>query len=131
MAYGQSTTLAQPFPEVLGSVREALAGQGFGIVSEVDIAATLRTKLGVQIEQQVILGACNPGFAHRALAVEPGIGLLLPCNVVVRATGSSTVVEMVDPSILVELTGNPQLESIADEVGQRLAAAMEALRAAG
>ena len=131
MAYGHSATFAQPFAEVLGSVREALAGQGFGIVSEVDIAATLRNKIGVEIEPQVILGACNPTFANRALAAEPGIGLLLPCNVVVRATGTSTVVEMVDPGILVELTENPELESIADEVGLRLAAAMEALRAAG
>lgn len=131
MAYGHSATLAWSFPEVLVAVREALAGQGFGIVSEVDLAATLRSKIGVEIEPQVILGACNPSFAERALAAEPGIGLLLPCNVVVRATGASTIVEMVDPGILVELTENPDLESIADEVGQRLSAAMEALRAAG
>jgi uncharacterized protein (DUF302 family) len=128
MAYGHSTTLARPFPEVLGAVREALAAQGFGIVSEVDIAATLKNKIGVEIEPQVILGACNPAFANRALEAEPGIGLLLPCNVVVRADGAATVVEMIDPGMLVELTGNPALEPISDEVGQRLGAAMEALR---
>jgi uncharacterized protein (DUF302 family) len=129
MAYGHSVTLATPFDEVLVAVREALAGQGFGIVSEVDLAATLRTKLGIEIPSQVILGACNPSFAQRALAAEPSIGLLLPCNVVVRATDNGTVVEMIDPAILVDLTGNPELEPVAHEVGQRLAAALGALRA--
>ena len=129
MTYGHSAELNRSFPEALAAVREALAGQGFGIVSEVDMAATLKEKIGVEIEPQVILGACNPGFANRALAAEPAIGLLLPCNVVVRGVRERTVVEMIDPGILVQLTGNPDLESIADEVGQRLAAAMQALRA--
>jgi uncharacterized protein (DUF302 family) len=129
MTYGHTASLDRPFPEVLAAVRDALAGQGFGIVSEVDIAATLRNKIGVEIEPQIILGACNPSFADRALAAEPAIGLLLPCNVVVRASGDATVVEMIDPGILVELTANPELEPIAAEVGQRLAAAMNALRA--
>jgi uncharacterized protein (DUF302 family) len=129
MTYGHSAELDRSFPEALAAVREALASQGFGIVSEVDMAATLKEKIGVEIDPQVILGACNPGFANRALAAEPAIGLLLPCNVVVRGVGDRTVVEMIDPGILVQLTGNPELESIADEVGQQLAAAMQALRA--
>jgi uncharacterized protein (DUF302 family) len=129
MTYGHSAELDRSFPVALAAVREALASQGFGIVSEVDMAATLKEKIGVEIDPQVILGACNPGFANRALAAEPAIGLLLPCNVVVRGVGDRTVVEMIDPGILVQLTGNPELESIADEVGQQLAAAMQALRA--
>ena len=129
MAYGHSVTLARPFPDALEAVRVSLAGQGFGIVSEVDMAATLRNKLGVEIEPQVILGACNPALAHRALAAEPAIGLLLPCNVVVRGSGAGTVVEVIDPAILVQLTANPDLEPIAVEVGKRLSAVVAALRA--
>jgi uncharacterized protein (DUF302 family) len=128
MGYGHSTLLDAPFAEALPAVREALAAQGFGIVSEVDIAATLRNKLGVEIDPQVILGACNPSFAHRSLAAEPSIGLLLPCNVVVRAAGSGTLVEAIDPEILVEVTGNAELAGIASEVGQRLEAALASLR---
>ena len=129
MAYGHSVTVAAAFPDTLEATRAALAEQGFGIVSEVDMAATLRAKLGVEIEPQVILGACNPSFAQRALAAEPSIGLLLPCNVVVRAQGAATVVEVIDPAILVQLTANEDLAPIADEVGQRLTAALAALRA--
>lgn len=129
MTYGHSVSVAAAFPEALEATRAALAEQGFGIVSEVDMAATLRAKLGVEIEPQVILGACNPSFAQRALAAEPSIGLLLPCNVVVRAKGPATVVEVIDPEILVQLTANEDLAPIADEVGQRLTAALAALRA--
>jgi uncharacterized protein (DUF302 family) len=128
MSYGNSVTLARPFADTLPAVREALAGEGFGIVSEVDIAATLRNKLGVEIEPQVILGACRPDFAHKALGVEASIGLLLPCNVVVRAAGDSTIVEMIDPAMLVDVTGNADLRAIAGDVGQHLADAMETLR---
>jgi uncharacterized protein (DUF302 family) len=129
MAYGFSTRLDAPFDEALETVRGALMEQGFGIVSEVDMSATLRSRIGVEIPAQVILGACNPNYANRALEVEPSIGLLLPCNVVVRATDDGTVVEMIDPAILVQLTENPDLAPVADEVGQRLAAALGALRA--
>ena len=128
MSYGHTVTLATPFADTLAAVREALAGEGFGIVSEVDIAATLRNKLGVEIEPQVILGACRPDFAYKALAAEASIGLLLPCNVVVRSAGATTIVEMIDPAMLVEATGNEDLRAIAGEVGTHLSAAMEALR---
>jgi uncharacterized protein (DUF302 family) len=128
MSYGHSVTLATPFADTLAAVRAALAGEGFGIVSEVDLAATLRNKLGVEIEPQVILGACRPDFAHKALAVEASIGLLLPCNVVVRAAGDTTIVEMIDPAMLVDVTGNADLRAIAGEVGRHLAGAMETLR---
>lgn len=128
MSYAHTVTLATPFADAVVAVREALAGQGFGIVSEVDIAATLRSKLGVEIEPQVILGACRPDFAHKALAIEPSIGLLLPCNVVVRATGGTTIVETIDPAMLVDVTGNADLQAMAAEVGTHLTAALDVLR---
>ena len=131
MSYGKTVTLDTPFDQTVAAVREALAGEGFGIVSEVDIAATLKAKLGVEIEPQVILGACRPDFAHKALAVEPSIGLLLPCNVVVRASGDTTVVEMIDPAMLVDVTGNADLQAIAGDVGSHITAAMEVLRSGG
>ena len=130
MSYGRALRLEVPFADALVAVREALMAQGFGIVSEVDIAATLRTKIGVEIPAQVILGACNPRFAHRSLQVEPSIGLLLPCNVVVRADGEGSLVEMIDPEMLVEVTANPELAPIAAEVGAALDSALQALNRA-
>lgn len=129
MAYGHSVTLESPFDEALAAVRAALGEQGFGVVSEVDLAATLRAKLGVEVEPQVILGACNPALAHRALGAEPSIGLLLPCNVVVRGSGAATIVEVIDAQVLVQLTGNDDLAPVAGDVGQRLDAVLETLRA--
>lgn len=127
MTYGLSVTLDREFDAVLADVRPALAEQGFGIVSEIDMRQTLLTKIGVEIEPHMILGACNPGFAHRSLAIEPSIGLLLPCNVVVRRSGASTVVEAIDPQVLVELTDNPEMAQLAGEVSERLQAALDAL----
>ena len=106
-SYGLSATLDRDFDTTVADVKAALGDQGFGIITEVDMTATLLSKLGVEIDRQVILGACNPGFAHRALQAEPSIGLLLPCNVVVRSTDAGTVVEMIDPSTMTDLTGSP------------------------
>lgn len=128
MTYGMTLTLARPFEDAVAAVRGALAEQGFGIVSEIDMQQTLRTKLGVEIDRNLILGACNPGFAHRALQAEPSIGLLLPCNVVVRSTEAGTVVEMIDPQIMVDLAENPEMRQVAGEVAEKLAAALESLR---
>lgn len=128
MTYGMSLTLARPFDEAVTAVRDALAQQGFGIVSEIDMQEALRTKLGVEIGHNLILGACNPGFAHRALQAEPSIGLLLPCNVVVRSTEEGTVVEMIDPQIMVDLAENPEMQRLAGEVAEKLSAALESLR---
>lgn len=128
MSYGMSLTLARPFDDAVAAVREVLAGQGFGIVSEIDMQQTLRNKLGLEIDRNLILGACNPGFANRALQAEPSIGLLLPCNVVVRSTEGGTVVDMIDPQIMVELTENPEMQQIAGEVAEKLSAALESLR---
>ena len=127
MSYGMSATIDRPFDEVVLQVRAALAEQGFGVVSEIDLQATLKSKIGVDIDSQLILGACNPGFAHQALMAEPAIGLLLPCNVVIRRTDEGTVVEMIDPKVLVQLTGNADLAEFSNEVGTRLRAALAAV----
>jgi uncharacterized protein (DUF302 family) len=130
MRYGNSITLDRPYAAVVEEVRAALQEQGFGVLTEIDVQATLREKLGEEIGQYVILGACNPPLAHRALRADPSIGLLLPCNVVVRAQGDDrTVVEALDPQILVEVTGDATLSLIAAEASVRLNAALEAVAA--
>jgi uncharacterized protein (DUF302 family) len=127
MSYGTSVTLDVPFADAVGRVRAALAEQGFGVLTEIDVTATLRARLGEQMEDYLILGACNPPAAHQALGIDRSIGLLLPCNVVVRATPAGTVVEALDPQVMVTLTGRPDLKPVADEVGRRLARALAAL----
>ncbi len=127
MSYGTSVTVGVPFAEAVTRVRDALKAQGFGVLTEIDVTATLRAKLGEQIEDYVILGACNPPLASRALNADRSIGLLLPCNVVVRAADSGTIVEALDPQVMATLTGKPELKAVADEVGQRLAAALATL----
>ena len=129
MSYGTAITLDTPFADAVARVREALAGQGFGVLTEIDVTGTMRTRLGEQMEDYVILGACNPPFAHQALEIDRSIGLLLPCNVVVRADSGGTVVEALDPQVMVTLTGRTDLKPVADEVSRRLAAALAGLRA--
>ena len=127
MSYGTSITLDAPFAEAVARVRAALAGQGFGVLTEIDVTATMQAKLGEQMEDYVILGACNPPFAHQALDIDRSIGLLLPCNVVVRAGSDGTVVEALDPQVMVTMTGRPELKPVADEVARRLADALAEL----
>jgi uncharacterized protein (DUF302 family) len=127
VSYGTSITLPEPFPEAVARVRAALAGQGFGVLTEIDVTATMRAKLGEPMEDYVILGACNPPFAHQALDIDRSIGLLLPCNVVVRAGSDGTTVEALDPQVMVTLTGRAELKPVADEVARRLAAALAEL----
>jgi len=127
MSYGTSVTLDVPFADALGRVRAALQQQGFGVLTEIDVTATLRARLGEQIEDYIILGACNPPIAHQALDIDRSIGMLLPCNIVVRAAADGTVVEALDPQVMVTLTGRPELKPVADEVGRRLAGALAAL----
>ena len=100
---------------------------GFGVLTEIDVTATLQAKLGEQMEDYVILGACNPPFAYQALGIDRSIGMLLPCNVVVRATADGSIVEALDPQVMVTLTGRPELQPVADEVAGRLAAALAGL----
>ena len=127
MSYGTSITVRAPFADTVARVRAALAGQGFGVLTEIDVTATLRAKLGEQMEDYMILGACNPPFAHQALGIDRSIGMLLPCNVVVRAAAKGTIVEALDPQVMVTLTGRPELKPVADEVSRRLAAALAEL----
>jgi uncharacterized protein (DUF302 family) len=127
MSYGTSITVDLPFADAVARVRDALKRQGFGVLTEIDVTATLRDKLDEQIEDYVILGACNPPFAHQALGIDRSLGLLLPCNVVVRAAGDGTVVEALDPQVMVTVTGRPELKPIADQVARRLTDALAGL----
>jgi len=128
VSYALTTTLHRPFADSLEATRAALIDQGFGILTEIDIQATLKAKLDVDIPAQVILGACRPPLAHSALQVEPSVGLLLPCNVVVRYVGPEvTMVEALDPKVMVSVTQNEALSAVADEAGQRLTAALDTL----
>lgn len=125
-----STRVATRFEDAVARTREALAQQGFGVLTEINIKATLKAKLGVDMEDYLILGACNPELAHRAVSVDREIGLLLPCNVLVRADPDdpgTVIVEAMDPGILVEVTGEPGLIAIADEVTAKLGAAVASL----
>ena len=128
MSYAMSIDLVQPFEDVVPQVKQALAANGFGIVSEIDMQKTLKDKIDVEIEPQLILGACNPRFADRALRIEPSIGLLLPCNVVIRHAGELTVVEAINPETLVTLTGNAAMAALAHEITAALNAALDTLR---
>jgi uncharacterized protein (DUF302 family) len=127
MSYGTAITLDRPYPDVVEQVRAALKQQGFGVLTEIDVQATMREKLGEQMQPYVILGACNPPLAHRALSADPSIGLLLPCNVVVRAHEGRTIVEALDPNIMVEVTGDANLSLVAAEAAEKLTAALEAV----
>lgn len=128
MSYALSTTVNSPFAETLEATRSALSDQGFGVLTEIDLAATLKDKLDVDIASQVILGACRPPLAQAALEAEPSIGLLLPCNVVVRAvTDDSTLVEAMDPAIMVTVTKNENLTDVAADARERLRGALAAL----
>ncbi|MFG2907509.1 DUF302 domain-containing protein [Kitasatospora sp. NPDC048286] len=129
MDYGLGVRLDRPFAQAVEAVTAALREQGFGVLTTIDVRATLREKIGAEIEDYLILGACNPALAHRALEADRRIGLLLPCNVVVRADGDATVVEAVDPQTMVTLAGpGGGLGEVADEAAQRLTAALDALR---
>ncbi|MFB8237063.1 DUF302 domain-containing protein [Kitasatospora purpeofusca] len=129
MDHGIAVTLDLPFAEAVERVRTALAEQGFGVLTEIDVRATLRAKIDEEVEDYLILGACNPPLAHRALEADRHIGLLLPCNVVVRAVDGGTLVEAMDPQLLVQVTGKPELAAVADEAAARLRAALGALTA--
>jgi uncharacterized protein (DUF302 family) len=125
MGYTLSTTVNQPFDAALAATREALSAQGFGVLTEIDLAATLQKKLGVQIAPQVILGACNPPSAYAALQAEESIGVLLPCNVVVRSVDdATTIVEAIDPQTMRQLTDNEAMGPLAEQIGGKLRAAL-------
>lgn len=125
--YSFDTTLNMPYEEAIKHVKDALKAEGFGVLTEIDVRQTLHEKLGTEMEPYVILGACNPQLAHRALEQEPEIGLLLPCNVVVRTEGNGSRVEIADPKSLLGIVGNEQLDAIAQEAAQKLQHVLAAL----
>ena len=128
MDYSITLHTPAPFAEAAARVRDALKAQGFGVLTEIDVQATLHDKLGQDMEDYLILGACNPSLAHQALAIDPSIGLLLPCNVVVRTDAGQTIIEALDPQTMVTVTGQPSLKPVADEAANRLKTALDSLR---
>ena len=128
MTYTLSVTVARPYAETVEAVRVALSEQGFGVLTEIDLAATLKTKLDVDIPPQVILGACRPPLAYQAIQADPSVAAMLPCNVVVRATGdASSVVEAFDPDAMISFSDSDAVRSVAADAKQRLAAMMATL----
>ena len=120
--YTLSTTTDLGFAEAVARVRDELAAEGFGVLCEIDVQATLKEKLGVDGEPYLILGACNPPLAHRALEAEPDLGVLLPCNVVVYERAGRTRIAAVDPERMLSIVGNDALSPVAAEVRGRLEA---------
>lgn len=130
MSIALVTSLKTTFDDAVARTREALSQQGFGVLTDIDVKATLKDKLDKDIENYLILGACNPSLAHRAITANRQIGLLLPCNVVVRSDPDdpeSTLIEAMNPQLLVDVTDDPQLQPVALEVGEKLKAAIAAL----
>ncbi|HSK32717.1 MAG TPA: DUF302 domain-containing protein [Propionicimonas sp.] len=127
-SYTLGTTLGRPYDETVQAVRDALADQGFGVLTEIDLKATLKQKLDVDVAPQIILGACRPPLAYEALQVDPSIATVLPCNVVVRSVDdSTTVVEAFDPDAMMGLSGDAGLDKVAADARQRLTAMLAAL----
>ncbi|MEZ0358484.1 ABC transporter [Mycobacterium sp. ENV421] len=132
MSIALTASLDTPFDDAVARTRKALADQGFGVLTEIDVKATMKNKLNEDMENYLILGACNPPLAHRAIGVDRQIGLLLPCNVVVRSDPDDpgrTLVEAMNPQLLVDVTEEPQLAPVAQEVADKLGAAIAALTA--
>ena len=131
MTMGLSTKLNTTFEDAVERTTRALAEQGFGVLTRIDVKSTLKQKLGAEMEDYLILGACNPTLAHRALDVDRQIGQLLPCNVVVRTEpggqGDAVLVEAMDPQLMIKVVDQLALQAIADEAAAKLTAAISAL----
>ena len=131
--YGISISVSLPYEQAVERIRAELAKEGFGVLTEIDVRATLQKKIGAEFRPYIILGACNPTLAHRALSAEIDIGLLLPCNVIVYADDvpGKSVVAVMDPVEALDLTGNTRIRPVADEARARLVRALEAVQMPG
>jgi uncharacterized protein (DUF302 family) len=131
MDHAITVTTELPFDDALQATRERLSEEGFGILSEIDLAATLKDKIGVDVPQQVILGACRPPLAHAAIQAEPSIGVFLPCNVVVRLDDEGrTVVEAMNPEFMTQIASGEALAEVAADAKARITRALDAVAAA-
>jgi uncharacterized protein (DUF302 family) len=129
MAYSMSVTTSQDFDSTVEATRAALAAEGFGVLTEIDLAATLKEKLDADLPPYLILGACRPPLAQAAVAADPSVGTLLPCNVVVRVAEGRTVVEALDPRIMSQLSESDAIDQVAADAADRLTRALEAVAA--
>ncbi len=128
--YGNQVETALSYAAAVDRIKAALKDEGFGVLCEIDVAATVREKLGETFRPYCILGACNPRLAHRAISAEPQLGLLLPCNVVVQELDGRTVVSAVDAGAMLGIVGNPQLDPVAQDVNARLRRVLDAIASA-
>ncbi len=128
-SYGLTAKLSVPYDQAVDKVTTALKSEGFGILTEIDVKSTLKKKLDADFRRYVILGACNPPLAHRALQAELDVGLLLPCNVIVYEEGEGSVVSIIDPLTMVEVSDNPALGEVAQEAKARLQRVVDGLTA--
>lgn len=129
-SYGYAAAVDLEFSDAVERVRALLKDQGFGVLCEIDVAKTMKEKIGADFRPYVILGACNPQLAHRGLSAEAQLGLLLPCNVVVQVQDGRTVVSAVDAAAMLGIVGNPALREVADDANARLRAVIDGLSAA-
>lgn len=126
-AYTFGTTVSTSVAETRPIVQAALQAEGFGVLTEIDVAATMKAKLGIDRAPYLILGACNPPLANRALEADPSVGALLPCNVVIREQDGQTIVEAMDPGAALGIVQSPELELVAREARERLLRAIASL----
>jgi uncharacterized protein (DUF302 family) len=127
MRYTKTIRLPLAYDDAVPVVKDAFKAQGFGALTEIDVRATLHEKLGEDMEPYVIIGACNPGLARRALDAEREIGALLPCNVIVRQDHDGVTVDALDPAVMVTISDSPALRAVAEEAAQLIGAALDAL----
>lgn len=126
--FGMSVKLSVPYEQAVAKVKDALKAEGFGVITEIDVQKSFKEKLGVDFPKYLIIGACNPTMAHRALRIEPEVGLLLPCNVIVYEKDGGVVISAIDPTARLGEYDNAQLKSVAKEVSERLARVIEQVK---